>query len=72
MMNDTAVFDALRVDPNTGAEEWTGRTGTRQAITRDGFVVDAASLAYCPHEWLDEAGYVDPGLARKHPYNLAL
>lgn len=64
-MNDTAVFDAFRIGPST-------ERNTRQAITRSGFLVDATSIACCPHEWLDEASYVDANLARKHPYHLAL
>lgn len=72
MTNDTAVFDALRLDPTSGKSEWTGRTGTRKAIERDGLAVDSASLAYCPHEWIDATGYVDAVLVKKHPYHLAL
>ncbi|MDA9389304.1 hypothetical protein CO683_28665 [Bradyrhizobium ottawaense] len=59
MTNDTAVYDTLRVDPINGGKEWAGRMGTRRAIARDGFTIDPASLAYCPHEWLNENGYVD-------------
>lgn len=72
MTNDTAVFDAMRLDPNSGEKEWIGRIGTRAAITRDGFEIDPASLGYCPHEWLDESGYVDLELSRKFPLMLAL
>jgi len=72
MTNDTAVYDAVRIDPKNGEKEWTGRTGTREAIARDGLAVDAASLAYCPHEWINSAGYVDLELVRKFPLILAL
>lgn len=72
MRNDTAVFEPIRLDPMTGEKEWIGRMGTRAAIARDGFEIDPASLGYCPHEWLDESGYVDLVLASKFPLMLAL
>lgn len=72
MTNDTAVFDAMRLDPNSGEREWAGRLGTREAIFRDGLAPDPASLAYCPHEWIDSAGYVDLDLVQKFPLMLAL
>jgi hypothetical protein len=70
MRNDVAVYDALRFDPDAGETVWTGRMGTRAAILRDGFSFDPASLSYCPHQWLDEQGYIDLKLARKHPHHL--
>jgi hypothetical protein len=66
--NDTEVFDAMRVDVMTGETEWTKRTGTRDAIHRDGFVIDPISQKYCPREWIDDRGYVDLELSRRHPY----
>jgi hypothetical protein len=69
MKNDVAVYDALRFDSDAGETVWTGRMGTRDAILRDGFTIDPASLSYCPHEWLDDRGYVDLELARKHPHH---
>ena len=68
MTNDKEVFDAMRIDTLTGQREWTGRAGTREAIRRDGLVIDPISQLYCPHEWVDGSGYVDLDLARKHPY----
>jgi hypothetical protein len=68
MQNDTAVFDAMKVDVFTGESEWTRLAGVREAIERDGYVVDPSSLRYCPHEWINGRGYVDPGLARKYPH----
>jgi hypothetical protein len=69
--NDTAVFEATRFDLATGEREWIGRMGTREAIVRDGLVVDAASVAYCPHEWIDTRGYVDLALVRRFSLMLA-
>ncbi|MCK1474897.1 hypothetical protein IVB27_08765 [Bradyrhizobium sp. 197] len=69
--SDTAVYDAMRPDPN-GHREWAGRLGTREAIRRDGLELDATSLAYCPHEWINAAGYVDLELVRKFPLKFAL
>ncbi|MCK1608150.1 hypothetical protein IVA77_38055 [Bradyrhizobium sp. 136] len=70
--NDTAVFDALRLDPNSGLAEWAGRLGTREAIRRDGLEIGAASLAFCPHEWIDSAGHVDLELVRQFPLMLSV
>jgi hypothetical protein len=70
MTNDTAVFDAVRLNIRTGSEVWTGRIGTPEAIRRDGLLI-GGELRYCPHEWLDKRGYVDLELARKHPYALS-
>nr|AWM05895.1 hypothetical protein CIT39_05145 [Bradyrhizobium symbiodeficiens]QDF36268.1 hypothetical protein FJN17_01110 [Bradyrhizobium symbiodeficiens] len=38
--------------------EQVSQWGTRDAIKRDGMEVDAPSLAYCPHEWINDAGCV--------------
>lgn len=67
MINDTAVFDAMRHDPNSEDNECAGRMGTREAIMRDGLVLDPASLAYCPREWINPEGYVDIDLVRRAP-----
>ena len=72
MTNDTAVFDAMRPDPKNGEREWAGRMGKRDAIRRDGLEIDTVSLAFCPHEWINSAGYVDIELVRKFPLMLAL
>ncbi|TWA99128.1 hypothetical protein [Bradyrhizobium stylosanthis] len=72
MTNDTAVFDALCFDPKEGEKIATGRIGTREAIMRDGLLVDPGSLAYCPHQWIDASGYLDLNLTRRFPYSLAL
>ncbi|MBR0828177.1 hypothetical protein JQ596_21810 [Bradyrhizobium manausense] len=72
MTNDTAVFDALCFDPQLGEKVSTGRMGTRQAIARDGLDIDADTLAYCPHEWIDASGYVDLELARKYRHPIVL
>ena len=71
MKNDIAVYDALRFDSGAGESIGTGRMGTREAILRDGLTFDPASVSYCPHEWLDERGYVDLDLVRKHPHNFS-
>jgi hypothetical protein len=68
MENDTKVFYAMRANGLTGEMEPVGRAGTIEAIHRDGFKIDPMSENYCPHEWLDDRGYVDLELARKHPY----
>jgi hypothetical protein len=67
MKNDTGIFDAMRLDKTTGQEHGTGRSGTPEAIHRDGYSIDPVSQAFCPHEWLDERGHVDIDLALKHP-----
>jgi len=67
MLNYIEVFDVIQVDPTTGREIWTGLTGTRSAVARDGYMIDPAATVYCPREWLDERGYLDAALARKHP-----
>jgi hypothetical protein len=68
MTNDKAVFDAMRFDIRAGQDIWSRRTGTREAINRDGYRIDPMSLRYCPHEWIDDRGYVDLELSREHPY----
>lgn len=72
MINDTAVFDAMCLNADSGEKGWVGHMGTREAIKRDGLEIDAASLAYCPHEWINNEGYVDLDLVRKHPLLVAL
>jgi hypothetical protein len=66
MTNDTEISDAMRLDRRTGESHWTGRTGTPHAIHRDGYTIDPLSRAYCPHEWIDEHGYVDLKLVLNH------
>jgi hypothetical protein len=48
-----------------------GRFAFRQQ-GRDGLTIDIASLAYCPHEWLNENGYVDLERVRSSPRLFAL
>ena len=67
MLNVIEVFDAMHVDPATGHSVWTGLTGTRTALKRDGHVIDRKAIAYCPIEWIDERDYLDTELARQHP-----
>jgi hypothetical protein len=67
MTNATAVFDAMRFDKSAGENVWTGLTGTREAIRRDGYDVDPLSLKFCPHEWIDNRGYVDHDLDQDAP-----
>jgi hypothetical protein len=64
MTNDTEVFDAMRFDVFTGQSEWTKRTGTQEAIHRDGFLIDPLTQGYCPREWIDSRGYVDLELSQ--------
>ncbi len=71
MSNDTVVFDAVRFNIRTGNEVWTGRIGTPEAIRRDGLLI-GGDLRYCPHEWLDSRGYVDPELAQRYPCSSSL
>ena len=71
MTSDTAVFEAMHPDPEGGEDEWIGRLGTRDAINRDGMEVDVSSLAYCPHEWINDASYIDLELVRRFPLFLA-
>ena len=70
MKNDTAIFDAMRPAADAGEASWTGLTGTREAIERDGFAVDPATLTWCPHEWINKRGYLDLALVQKHPRRL--
>jgi hypothetical protein len=67
MLNFIEVFDAIEVDSSSGETVWTGVTGTRAALQRDGFMIDPNAPAYCPAEWLDERGYLDAKLARRRP-----
>jgi hypothetical protein len=67
MKNDTPVFDAIRFDAQSSEAVGIGLMGTREAIERDGFMIDKDSLSYCPHEWLNKQGYVDLKLVRMHP-----
>jgi hypothetical protein len=67
MTNDTAVFDAMHFDVSAGDSIWTGLTGTREAIRRDGYCIDPLFLKFCPHEWIDRRGYVDRDLAQDAP-----
>jgi hypothetical protein len=67
MKNDTAVFAAMRFDALAGKNVWTGLTGTRQAIRRDGYCIDPLSLNFCPHQWIDSQGYLDPEFVRDVP-----
>ncbi|WP_244646273.1 hypothetical protein [Bradyrhizobium campsiandrae] len=67
MLNFIEVFDVMNVDPDSGEAVPTGVTGTRAALERDGFAFDPGVATYCPTEWLDERGYLDAGLARRHP-----
>ena len=61
------VFDVMHTDPDTGRALWTGLTGTRAALERDGFSVDQAAMILCPRDWVNDSGYLDPDLARVHP-----
>jgi hypothetical protein len=67
MANDTAVFDAMRIDVSSGENIWTGLIGTREAIRRDGYCVEPISLRFCPHEWIDSRGYVSRDLTPNAP-----
>lgn len=67
MLEVVEVFDVIRVDPDTGRAVWTGLTGTRAALERDGFSVDQRSINLCPRDWVNDSGYLDVDLAREHP-----
>ncbi|UWU74842.1 hypothetical protein N2603_33050 [Bradyrhizobium huanghuaihaiense] len=67
MLNFIEVFDGMEVDPTSGEVVWTGVTGTRTALQRDGLTINPKAAAYCPTEWLDERGYLDAERARRHP-----
>ena len=45
MLNFIEVFDIMHVEPATGASVWTGLTGTRTALKRDGHTVDPKAMA---------------------------
>jgi hypothetical protein len=66
--NDTEIFDAMRFDAVSGDMVWTGRVGTREAIRRAKLAIDPGSWNFCPHQWLDDRGFVDRELSRKYPY----
>ncbi|WP_315784206.1 hypothetical protein [Bradyrhizobium sp. SZCCHNPS1003] len=67
MLNLVEVFDVMETDAVTGRAVWTGATGTRRALHRDGITIDPNAAAYCPGEWLNERGYLEAELARAHP-----
>ena len=67
MTNDVAVYDAMRPGPANGDDPWLDRMGTRKAIVRDGLTIVPRSLAFCPHEWIDENGYVNLKLVQQSP-----
>ena len=67
MTNDVAVYDAICPDPANGEDAWIDRMGTREAIVRNGLTIDPHSLAFCPHEWIDESGYVNLKLVQQSP-----
>ncbi len=67
MLNFIEVFDVMHLEPATGASVWTGLTGTRTALERDGHLIEPKAMAYCPADWIDERGYLDAELARRHP-----
>ena len=71
MKIDTPVFEAIRSDTQADVDVWTGLIGTREAIQRDGLMIDIHSLSYCPHEWLNSQGYIDLELVRRHTFNWA-
>jgi hypothetical protein len=68
MTNDTEIFDAMHLDRRTDAfgPQERARTGTPDAIHRDGYTIDPLSRSYCPHEWINEHGYVDLQLVLNH------
>ncbi|MDA9490720.1 hypothetical protein [Bradyrhizobium sp. CCBAU 11361] len=67
MLNFIEVFDVMDVEPATGSSVWSGLTGTRAALERDGHMIDPKAMSYCPIEWLDERGYLDAERASRHP-----
>jgi hypothetical protein len=67
MLNFIELCDFRNVDPTSGRAVWAGRTGTRTALKRDGFMIGPKATAYRPREWLDEGGYLDAELARRCP-----
>jgi len=67
MLNFIQVFDVIDVDPGSGKAVSTGVTGTRTALERDGFAFDPDVATCCPADWIDERGYLDAELARRHP-----
>ena len=67
MLNAIKVFDVMHVDLATGRSVWTGLTGARTALKRDGHMIHPKAMAYCPIEWLDERGNLDTELAASAP-----
>jgi hypothetical protein len=65
--NDTEVFYEVRLDPLTGEQIYTDRTGSRQAIRKSGRKTDPMSRNFCPHQWLDEDGFMNQELANQYP-----
>jgi hypothetical protein len=71
MTNDTRVFFAVRFDAQTGVMiRARDEKGTAEAIRRDGLEIDPTSESWCPHQWLNRRGYIDPALVRRHRYAL--
>jgi hypothetical protein len=67
--NDTEVFYEVHVEPLTGENIYTDRTGTRAAIRKSGRKLDPMSQQwFCPHQWLDAEGFVSQELANQYPY----
>jgi hypothetical protein len=66
--NDTEVFHEVRVEPLTGENVYTDRTGTREAIHKSGRQLDPMSQYFCPHQWLDTDGFISQELVQQHPY----
>ncbi len=67
MRNDTPVFDAMHIGASLEESFWTGLTGTREAIRRDGYCIEPLALKFCPHEWINGRGYVDWDFAQDAP-----
>jgi hypothetical protein len=72
MTNDTAVPDARCPDSENSKREWVGRMVLRDAISRGGLEIDAASLAFYPHKWINSAGLVGIEPVRRCPLVLSL
>jgi hypothetical protein len=66
--NDMEVFYEVRVEPLTGEQFYTDRTGTRAAIYKSGRKLDPMSRYFCPHQWLDADGFVSQELADQYPH----
>ena len=50
MLNFIEGFGGMEVDPTSGEVVWTGVTGTRTTLQRDGLTIDPNAPAYCPIE----------------------